>query len=71
MVQLLDCTPAAGALTTDDRLPLAELMASANNGDFLRSSVAESMLSIQMEADVEGVIRTARGERALDTCLGP
>jgi putative transposase len=68
---------------TDDRLPLAELMAKADDGDFLRS-VAESVLQILMEADVEGVVGAARyersseratyrngyRERALDTRLG-
>ncbi|QRM35443.1 IS256 family transposase [Microvirga sp. VF16] len=68
---------------TDDRLPLAALMAKADDGDFLRS-VAESVLQILMEADVEGVIGAARyersgeratyrngyRERALDTRLG-
>lgn len=39
---------------TDDRLPLAELMAKTGDGDFLRS-VAESVLQIIMEADVEGL----------------
>ena len=34
---------------TDDRLPLAELMAKAGDGDFLRT-VAESVLQIIMEA---------------------
>ena len=83
MVELLDCTPAEGTPMTDDRLPLAELMAKADDGDFLRS-VAESVLQILMEADVEGVIGAARyersgeratyrngyRERALDTRLG-
>jgi putative transposase len=55
MVELLDCTPAEGTPMTDDRLPLAELMAKADDGDFLRS-VAESVLQILMEADVEGMI---------------
>jgi putative transposase len=82
-VELLDCTPAEGTPMTDDRLPLAELMAKADDGDFLRS-VAESVLQILMEADVEGVIGAARyersgeratyrngyRERALDTRLG-
>jgi putative transposase len=68
---------------TDDRLPLAELMAKADDGDFLRS-VAESVLQILMEADVEGLVGAARyersgeratyrngyRERALDTRLG-
>src|SRR6478735_887309 len=68
---------------TDNRLPLAELMAKAGDGDYLHS-VAESVLQILMEADVEGVIGAARNERsgelatfrngyrkrALDTRLG-
>ena len=83
MVELLDCTPAEGTPMTDDKLPLAELMAKADDGDFLRS-VAESVLQILMEADVEGVVGAARyersgeratyrngyRERALDTRLG-
>jgi len=63
MVELLDCTPAEGTPMTNDRLPLAELMAKADDGDFLRS-VAESVLQILMEADVEGVIGAARYERS-------
>jgi putative transposase len=63
MVELLDCTPAEGTPMTDDRLPLAELMAKADDGDFLRS-VAESVLQILMEADVEGVVGAARYERS-------
>ena len=68
---------------TDDRLPLAELMAKTGDGDFLRS-VAESVLQIIMEADVDGLIGAGRHERsgerstwrngyrdrALDTRLG-
>ncbi len=38
---------------TDDGLPLAELLAKAGDQDFLRA-VAESVLQIIMEADVEG-----------------
>ena len=58
-------------------------MAKADDGDFLRS-VAESVLQILMETDVEGVVGAARyersgeratyrngyRERALDTRLG-
>ena len=40
---------------TDDRLPLAELMAKTGDSDFLRS-IAESVLQLIMEADVDGVI---------------
>ena len=68
---------------TDDRLPLAELVAKAGDDDFLRV-VAESVLQIIMEADVEGLIgagwhersgdrttwRNGCRERALDTRLG-
>ena len=68
---------------TEDRLPLAELLAKAGDGDFLRS-VAEAVVQLLMEADVEGLIGAARHERtaersthrngyrdrALDTRLG-
>src|SRR3954465_11718756 len=50
---------------TDDRLPLAELMAKTGDGDFLRST-AESVLQIIMEADVDGLIGAARHERSGD-----
>lgn len=50
---------------TDDRLPLAELMAKTGDGDFLRS-VAESVLQIIMEADVDGLIGAGRHERSGD-----
>ena len=48
---------------TEDRLPLAELMAKTGDGDFLRA-VAESVLQIMMEADVDGLIRAGRHERS-------
>ncbi|MBB3979520.1 transposase-like protein [Rhizobium azooxidifex] len=68
---------------TDDRLPLAELAAKSGDSDFLRA-IAESVLQLIMEADVDGLIgacRYERGdgrqtwrngyrERALDTRLG-
>src|ERR671913_2078885 len=68
---------------TEDRLPLAELLAKADEGDLLRS-VAEAVLQLLMEADVDGLIGAARHERtaerqtyrngyrdrALDTRLG-
>ena len=50
---------------TDDRLPLAELMAKTGDGDFLRT-VAESVLQIIMEADVDGLIGAGRHERSSD-----
>src|SRR4051795_7588837 len=68
---------------TDERLPLIELLQKAGDGDFLRS-VAEAVLQLLMEADVEGLVGAARHERtaerqtyrdgyrdrALDTRLG-
>jgi putative transposase len=68
---------------TETRLPLAELLEKAGEGDFLRS-VAEAVLQLLMEADVEGLVGAARHERtaerqtyrngyrerALDTRLG-
>jgi putative transposase len=49
---------------TEDRLPLAELLAKAGDGDFLRT-VAEAVVQLLMEADVEGVIGAGRHERTL------
>ncbi len=68
---------------TEDRLPLAELLAKAGDGDFLRS-VAEAVVQLLMETDVDGLIGASRyersgeratyrngyRERALDTRLG-
>src|SRR5271156_4588020 len=50
---------------TDDRLPLAELLAKAGDGDFLRS-VAEAVVQLLMETDVEGLIGAGRHERTGD-----
>ena len=50
---------------TDYRLPLTELMAKTGDGDFLRT-VAESVLQIIMEADVDGLIGACRHERSGD-----
>ena len=47
---------------TEERLPLADLLAKAGDGDFLRS-VAEAVLQMLMEADVEGLIGAGRHER--------
>src|SRR5215213_6143568 len=47
---------------TDERLPLAELLAKAGDGDFLRS-VAEAVVQLLMETDVEGLIGAGRHER--------
>jgi transposase-like protein len=46
----------------EDRLPLTELLAKSGEDDFLRS-IAESVLQLLMEADVEGLIGAARHER--------
>jgi putative transposase len=48
---------------TEDRLPLAELLQKAGEGDFLRS-VAEAVLQLLMEADAEGLIGASRHERS-------
>ncbi len=40
---------------TEERLPLADLLAKAGDGDFLRS-VAEAVVQLLMESDVEGLI---------------
>jgi putative transposase len=50
---------------TEERLPLAELLEKAGDGDFLRS-VAEAVLQLLMEADVEGLIGAGRHERAAE-----
>ena len=49
---------------TEERLPLAELLAKAGDGDFLRS-VAEAVVQLLMETDVEGLIgcRSSRAVR--------
>jgi transposase-like protein len=48
---------------TEERLALSELLEKAGDGDFLRA-VAEAVLQLLMEADVEGLIGTARYERS-------
>ncbi|HTX52291.1 MAG TPA: IS256 family transposase [Candidatus Baltobacteraceae bacterium] len=47
---------------TEDRLPLAELLAKAGDDDFLRG-IAETVMQMLMEADVDGRIGAARHER--------
>ena len=47
---------------TEDRLPLADLLAKAGDGDFLRS-VAEAVVQLLIETDVEGLIGAGRHER--------
>ena len=48
---------------TEGRLPLAELLAKAGDGDFLRS-VAEAVVQLLMETDVDGLIGAGRHERS-------
>ena len=48
---------------TDERMALAELLQKSGDGDFLRA-VAEAVLQILMEADVEGLIGAGRHERS-------
>jgi putative transposase len=69
---------------TEERMAPAELLQKSGDGDFLRS-VAEAVLQILMETDVEGLIGAGRHERtgdrlnyrngnrdrSLDTRLGP
>ena len=47
---------------TEERLPLADLLAKAGDGDFLRS-VAEAVVQLLMETDVDGLIGAGRHER--------
>jgi putative transposase len=69
---------------TEERMALVELLEKADDGDFLRA-VAEAVLQLLMEADVEGMIGAGRHERSperlnyrnghrartFDTRLGP
>ena len=48
---------------TKTSMPLADLLAKHDEGDFLRA-VAESVLQLIMEADVDGVVGAGRHERA-------
>ena len=50
---------------TDERMALFELLQKSDEGDFLRS-VAEAVLQLLMEADVEGLIGAARHERSTE-----
>jgi len=50
---------------TDERMTLVELLQKSGDGDFLRA-VAEAVLQILMEADVEGLIGAGRHERTGD-----
>ncbi len=48
---------------TENSMPLIELLRKQDDGDFLRA-VAEAVLQLLMEQDVEGVIGAGRHERA-------
>src|SRR3712207_644950 len=50
---------------TEERLPLAELLAKSGDAGFLRA-VAEAVLQMLMEADVEGLIGAGRHERTAE-----
>src|SRR4051812_26549635 len=50
---------------TEERMALIELLQKSEDGDFLRS-VAEAVLQLLMEADVEGLIGAARHERSAE-----
>ena len=50
---------------TEARLPLAELLEKAGETDFLRA-VAEAVLQLLMESDVEGLIGAGRYERSAE-----
>jgi putative transposase len=50
---------------TDDRMALVDLLQKSGDGDFLRA-VAEAVLQILMEADVEGLIGAGRHERSAE-----
>jgi hypothetical protein len=50
---------------TEENMNLADLLQKSGDGDFLRS-VAEAVLQILMETDVEGVIGAGRHERSAD-----
>src|SRR5512132_443176 len=50
---------------TEDRMALVELLQKSGDADFLRA-VAEAVLQILMEVDVEGLIGAGRHERTGD-----
>src|ERR1700757_3192800 len=50
---------------TEERMALVELLQKSGDGDFLRA-VAEAVLQILMEADVEGLIGAGCHERSVD-----
>src|SRR3954468_12070562 len=55
-------TQAGSTPMTDDRVSLIEALQKADDGNFLRS-LAETVLQIIMEADVDGLVGAGRYER--------
>ena len=64
-VELLTSPTPKDTLMTETRLPIEELCAKSGDDDFLRA-VAEAVLQLIMEADVEGVVGASRHERSAD-----
>ena len=62
-MELSDFTRSHEDPMTDDRMALMEALQKADDGNFLRS-LAETVLQILMEADVEGLIGAGRYERS-------
>src|SRR5438067_4428731 len=62
-VELQTSTWSARGPMTEERLVLAELLEKAGESDFLRA-VAEAVLQLLMESDVEGLIGAGRYERS-------
>jgi len=62
-VELQDFNQQKGTPMTDDRLALSELAAKSGDSDFLRA-IAESVLQLIMEADVDGLIGAGRYARS-------
>jgi transposase-like protein len=68
-VELSDFTFSYEDPMTDDRMALLEALQKADDGNFLRS-LAETVLQILMEADVEGLIGAGRYERSGERSTG-
>jgi putative transposase len=64
-VELQRFIPSQRGPDTEDRMALSELLQKSGDSDFLRS-VAEAVLQILMETDVEGLIGAGRHERSVD-----
>jgi transposase-like protein len=62
-VEFADFNPSLEHPMTDDRMALMEALQKADDGNFLRA-LAETVLQILMEADVEGMIGAGRYERS-------